>query len=191
MDKKEEYAYVLDIVPPEQVLAKEPSIARRGFPRNEVYLQVIGDEYFTLMEVTLKPQMMAEVGERIYVGSGTRDKVNKIVKRLKYDELTHEAKANLQEIIEKIVTGKESKFVDFFNTAGPLTLKLHSLELLKGIGKKTLWRLLEERNRKKFTSYDDIRNRVGIDPVKLISERILRELREEDKYFLFTASVAE
>ncbi len=144
------------------------------------------------MEVTLKPQMMAEVGERIYVGSGTRDKVNKIVKRLKYDELTHEAKANLQEIIEKIVTGKESKFVDFFNTAGPpLTLKLHSLELLKGIGKKTLWRLLEERNRKKFTSYDDIRNRVGIDPVKLISERILRELREEDKYFLFTASVAE
>ncbi|KUO91129.1 MAG: DUF655 domain-containing protein [Thermocladium sp.] len=191
MDKREEYAYVLDVVPPEQILAKEPAIARRGFPRNEVYLQVIGDEYFTLMEVTLKPQVMAEVGERIYIGSGTRDKVNKIVKRLKYDELTHEAKANLEDIIQKIVMEKESKFIEFFNTAGPLTLKLHSLELLKGIGKKTLWQLLEERRRKKFSNYQDIRDRVGIDPVKLIVERILKELREEDKYFLFTAAPPE
>ena len=57
MAKKEEYAYVLDIIPPDQILLKEPSLVRKGFPLNETYVQAIGDMYFTLLELTVKPNV--------------------------------------------------------------------------------------------------------------------------------------
>lgn len=186
MVKREDYAYILDIIPPEQMLIKDPSLIKKGFPRNEVYVQAVGEQFFTLLELTLKPNATAEVGERVYIGSGTRDKVNKIVRRISYDELTNEAKNALPEVVAKIVKAQESRFVDFFNKAGPITLKMHSLELLRGgIGKKTLWQILEERRKKPFQSFEDIKSRVGIDPEKLIIDRILRELQGADQYRIF------
>lgn len=185
MSRKEEYAYVLDIIPPEEVIVKEANIIRRGFPRSDSYLQVIGEEYFTLLEVTLKKEATVEVGERVYIGSGVRDKVNKIVRRLRYDELTPQAKQMLEPIVEKIVKSKEKKFIDWVNKAGPLTLKLHSLELLKGIGKKTLSQILEERGKRPFESFDDFKNRIGINVQRLIIERILREIQGNEQYYLF------
>nr|MCG2895185.1 DUF655 domain-containing protein [Vulcanisaeta sp.] len=106
-------------------------------------------------------------------------------RRIGYDELTSEAKNVLPEIVAKIVKSQESRFVDFFNKAGPITLKMHTLELLRGIGKKTLWQILEERKKKPFQSFEDIRSRVGIDPEKLIVDRILRELQGADQYRIF------
>ncbi len=185
MVKREDYAYVLDVIPPEQMLIKDPSLIKKGFPRNEAYVQAIGEQYFTLLELTLKPNTTAEVGERVYIGSGVRDKVNKIVRRINYDELTNEAKNVLPDVIARIVKAQEGRFVEFFNKAGPITLKMHSLELLRGIGKKTLWQILEERRKKPFQSFEDIRSRVGIDPEKLIIDRVLRELQGADQYRVF------
>ncbi|WP_414633179.1 DUF655 domain-containing protein [Caldivirga sp. UBA161] len=187
MVRKEDYAYVLDIIPPEEALMKEAEIIRRGFPRRDTYLQVIGEEYFTLLEVTLKHEATVEVGERVYIGNGVRDKVNKIVRRLKYDELTPQAKQELEAIVEKIIKAREKFFIDWINKAGPLTLKLHSLELLKGIGKKTLNQVLEERVKKPFESFDDFKNRIGINVQRLIIERVIRELQGNEQYYVFTA----
>ncbi|WP_291998840.1 DUF655 domain-containing protein [Caldivirga sp.] len=185
--RKEDYAYVLDIIPPEEALMKEAEIIRRGFPRRDTYLQVIGEEYFTLLEVTLKHEATVEVGERVYIGNGVRDKVNKIVRRLKYDELTPQAKQELEAVVEKIVKAREKFFIDWVNKAGPLTLKLHSLELLKGIGKKTLNQVLEERVKKPFESFEDFKNRIGINVQRLIVERIIREIQGNEQYYVFTA----
>ncbi|WP_069807578.1 DUF655 domain-containing protein [Vulcanisaeta thermophila] len=185
MPRREDYAYILDTIPPEQMIIKDPTLIRKGFPRNETYVQAIGETYFTLLELTLKPNVTVDVGERVYIGSGTRDKIDKIVRRITYEELTSEARNNLVSIVSMIVKSQESRFVDFFNKAGPITIKLHSLELLKGIGKKTLWQILEERRKKPFQSFEDIKNRVGIDPEKLIIERILRELQGNEQYRLF------
>ncbi len=189
MHRREEYAYILDIIPPEQVIMKEPNLVKKGFPRNEAYVQAIGEEYFILLELTVKPGVEINVLEKVYIGSGVRDKIDKIVRRIKYDELTEEAKQNLDKILPELVKRKEKKFVEFFNKAGPITLKLHSLELLKGIGKKTLWQILEERKKKPFESFEDIKSRVGIDPEKLILDRIIRELKGEEKYIIFVGSL--
>lgn len=107
--------------------------------------------------------------------------------RLKYDDLTPQAKEVLPKVVETIVREKEAKFVQFFNTSGPLTLKLHSLELLRGIGKKTLNAILEERRKRPFRSYDDIKARVGVDAVELLIDRILLELQGGEQYYLFVA----
>jgi len=187
MVRKEEYAYVLDIIPPEEALMKETDIIRRGFPRRDTYLQVVGEEYFTLLLVTLKHEATVEVGERVYIGDGVRDKINKIVRRLKYDELTPQARQELESMVDKIVKARERFFIDWLNKAGPLTLKLHSIELLKGIGKKTLNQILEERARKPFESFEDFKNRIGVNVQRLIVERILREIQGNEQYYLFAA----
>lgn len=185
MVKKEEYAYILDVIPPDQVVLKEPTLVRKGFPLNEAYAQAIGEMYFTLLELTIKPGVEVKAFERVYIGPGPRDKIDKIVRRLKYEDLTQEAKQNLEKILPEIVKKQEKRFVEFFNKAGPITLKLHSLELLRGIGKKTLWQILEERKKRPFESFEDIKKRIGIDPEKLIIERILRELQGGEKYYIF------
>jgi len=187
MVRKEEYAYVLDIIPPEEALMKETDIIRRGFPRRDTYLQVVGEEYFTLLLVTLKHEATVEVGERVYIGDGVRDKINKIVRRLKYDELTPQARQELESMVDKIVKARERFFIDWLNKAGPLTLKLHSIELLKGIGKKTLNQILEERARKPFESFEDFKNRIGVNVQRLIVERILREIQGNEQYYVFAA----
>jgi putative nucleotide binding protein len=63
------------------------------------------------------------------------------------------------------------------------------LHLLPGIGKKLMWEILEERNKKPFTSFEDIAQRIKAisHPNKMIIERILEEIRNPDtKYRLFT-----
>jgi Predicted RNA-binding protein len=143
--RKEEYAYVIDILPPEVALYRLPPKMRRDFPRDVLYAHLVGEDHFALLEVTLKKDATVEIGERVYVGPGMRDKVDKIVRRIRYDDLQPQGKENLRIIVRKIVEQKQEFFIKWFNTAGPITLKLHSLELLRGIGKKKVQEILEER----------------------------------------------
>ena len=49
-----------------------------------------------------------------------------------------------------------------------------------------MFQIIEKRERMPFKSYDDIRKRVNVsDPVKLITRRIVLELKGNEKYTLF------
>ena len=64
---------------------------------------------------------------------------------------------------------------------------MHSLELIPGIGKRLMFQILELRERYPFESYEDLKERTSLsDPVKLIAKRVLKELSEEEKYYIFT-----
>ncbi len=93
-------------------------------------------------------------------------------------------------IISRIVSAKEDKFVRFFNEAQAITTRYHMLELLPGLGKKTMWTILDERKKNPFKSFTEIAERVGTihNPEKLIIKRIELELANpEEKYHLFVA----
>ncbi len=178
----EDYAYVLDY------LAEGYTNLRTGRRNGIPVAQVIGEKAFTLLEVAPKTDLMLH--ERVFVGKGVRDKILKINKKLSYDELTATAKAELPYVVEEIVRNNEDKFIRFFNEAPPITNRLHSLELLPGIGKKTMWEIIEERQREPFTSFNNLRQRIkGIhDPAAMIAKRIVEELQGKDRYQLFTGS---
>jgi len=73
------------------------------------------------------------------------------------------------------------------NNSQPLTPRMHSLELIPGIGKRLMFQIIDLRERHPFESFDDLKGRVNLtDPVKLISRRVLKELSEEEKYYIFT-----
>ena len=91
--------------------------------------------------------------------------------------------------VEKIVFIHESKFIKYFNTAQAITPRMHSLELIPGIGKKYMWQILDEREKSVFKSFEDLQQRVNIpNPAKLVTKRILEELTGNSKYRLFTRS---
>ncbi|MEZ0248304.1 MAG: DUF655 domain-containing protein [Thermoproteus sp.] len=187
MRRREEYGYVVDVIPPELAAYKLPAKIRREFPRDSSYAHILGEDRFTLLEVTLKPGAEVEIGERVYIGPGQRDKVDKIVRRIRYEDLQPPAREALAQVVRQIVASQEQRFVDWFNRAGPLTIKMHSLELLQGIGKKKVQEILAERRKKPFESYEDIKKRVGIDLVELLVNRILAELQGKDPYYMFTS----
>ncbi|MCS7363895.1 MAG: DUF655 domain-containing protein [archaeon GB-1867-035] len=179
-EQYEEYAYILDYLPHGHPLESTPIFKR------EPIAQAIGEVYFTLLEVVPKPGVFLIPGERVFIGRGERDKIARVRKRISYNDLTIAARDELPAIVEKIVSKYESRFVEFFNTSSSITTRLHSLQLLPGIGRKLLWIILDERKKKPFESFDDIRKRTKIpDPKKLIVKRILMELGGEDKYRLF------
>ncbi|MCS7097281.1 MAG: DUF655 domain-containing protein [Candidatus Methanomethylicia archaeon] len=176
----EDYAYVLDFLPYGHPLAEKTLL------RSEPIAQVIGKNFFILLEVAVRPGIYLAPRELVYIGRGIRDKILRIRRKINYEDLTIAAKDELSNVIEVIVTENEKRFVEFFNTAGSLTTRLHTLQLLPGIGKKHLWDILEERKKKPFENFEEIKLRVRIsDPKKLIVKRIISELMREDKYRLF------
>jgi len=91
-------------------------------------------------------------------------------------------------MIEKIVKENEAKYVEFYNTAQPITTRLHMLELLPGIGKKMMWAVIDERKKGKFKSFADIETRIkGLHhPEKLMAKRIEEEIQDQNiKYRMF------
>jgi putative nucleotide binding protein len=185
MEKRyEEYAVVLDFL-----LHGRPGFrptGRAGY-RAGALIQCVGEEFFTLLEALVKEGLMLKPNDRVYVGKEAREEVTYIIGRIGFDELTAAAKAELPSVISRIVLNREKWFVNFFNTARAVTPRMHALELVPGIGKKYMWQVINERERKPFESFEDLQKRTELpNPVKLVTKRVMEELEGDSKYRLFT-----
>ena len=180
--KKEEVARVLDYLP----YGRSPD--SRSYQKQPL-IQGIGEANFVLMEMTPKEGIVPKVGDRVYIGSGERDVIDHVNRRIYYDELSNNAKIELPFEIQKIVLDNEPRFIRFFNEAGPITTRMHALELLPGIGKKLMWAILNERKKGPFKSFKDLTERIkGLHyPERLLAKRVEDELMDDKiKYRIFT-----
>jgi putative nucleotide binding protein len=176
--KYEEHAYVLDFNP------RGKSTTVRG--RDGIIITSIGEDRLTLLEVLGVPNSTFEIGEKIYIGKEGRTKISSVLGKMEYENISSSAQSELPNVVEKIVTNNERRFVDYLNNARPLTPRIHALELIPGIGKTYMKTMLEEREMKKFESYVDLQDRVGFkEPVKHITERIMDEISGESRMNLF------
>jgi putative nucleotide binding protein len=180
----EEYAYVLDYM---QFGRPAPDKPRHlALPT----VQVIGETYFTLLEAEIRAGTQANLHERVYIGKERREKINRIIGRIGYNDLTANAKAELLSVLEELIANQEQRFVAFFNNSQAITPRMHALELLPGIGKKSMWQIINARERKPFTSFKDIQDRTSVgDPIKVIAKRILDELTGGEKYRIFSRAM--
>jgi putative nucleotide binding protein len=182
-EKKEVNAIVLD------VLLKGHAEDPRPTFKREPIVQAIGVEQFKLLELIPK-RIEIQIHDNVYIGDGEREKIERVKRRIRYDDLTHTAKLELPFVVERIVKEREPDFVQFFNKSISVTPKLHMLHLLPGIGKKLMWEILEEREKKPFESFAEISQRIKSipHPEKMIISRILEELQDPDvKYHVFTS----
>ena len=180
--KREEVARVLDYLP----YGRTPDT--RSYQKQPL-VQAVGETNFVLMEMTPKEGVVPVAGTRVYIGSGSRDIIDHVNRRIDYPELSNNARMELPFEIQTIVLEDEPRFIRYFNEAGPITTRMHALELLPGIGKKLMWAVLNERKKGTFKSFADLMERVkGLhNPEKLITKRVEDELMDDKiKYRVFT-----
>ena len=178
---KEERAIVLDFLP------NGYPFDRRPMHMKTPIAQAVGKEHFVLLELVPKRGIFLQPNDEVYMGEGKRDKIHHIVGRINYEKLTETARLNLEQLIIDLVKMSEKRFIEFFNKAGPINTRRHQIELVPGIGKKHMWEILEEREKKIFESFDDLKKRVKLlpDPEKAVAKRVLMEIKEEDKHRVF------
>ncbi|MAG38044.1 DNA-binding protein [Candidatus Pacearchaeota archaeon] len=177
MTEKEENAIILDYLPYGYPIEKKMS----------PIAQAIGLKTLALLELIPRRGVTLSIKEKVYIGPEKRDKIYYIAGRLRRDRITETAKIQLQEFIEELVGEQESRFVEFFNNAPAINTRLHQLELLPGFGKKHTQEIIEERAKKAFKSFEDIRERVKSipDPKSAIEKRVIEELLERQRFNLF------
>lgn len=180
----EEYAYVLDYLQFGRPATDKPR--HLALPT----VQVIGETYFTLLEAEIRAGTQASLHERVYIGKDRREKINRIIGRIGYNDLTANAKAELLPVLEDLIAHQEQRFVSFFNNSQAITPRMHALELLPGIGKKSMWQIINARDKMPFTTFKDIRERTSVgDPIKVLAKRVLDELTGGEKYRVFSRAL--
>ncbi len=180
----EEYGYVLDYLQYGRPATDKPR--HLALPT----VQVIGETYFTLLEAEIRAGTQVNLHERVYIGKDRREKINRIIGRIGYNDLTANAKAEILPVLEDLIANQEQRFVSFFNNSQAITPRMHALELLPGIGKKSMWQIINAREKKPFTSFKDIHERTSIgDPIKVVAKRILDELTGGEKYRVFSRAL--
>jgi len=179
----EQYARILDVLP-------NGRQTEHGFHREPLALAV-GDDELKLFELVPRPGVPLAAGQRIplFPQAGTPPAIDHVRRRLTYDELTVSARAELPAALEAIVRENSERYLRFFNEAPAVSRRFHLLELLPGIGKKTMQQIVDERRRAPFQSFEEIEARLHLkSPEKLVVGRIEQELSGvEDKYRLFVA----
>ncbi len=179
----ENYAYILDYLPTGRQ-------TERGFHKEPLAFAV-GETELKLFELVPRPWAKLVPGSRVPLVpvGGTPPPIDHVRRRVGYDELTVAAHTELTNALEAIVTANAPRYLRFFNEAPAVSRRFHLLELLPGIGKKTMEQIVEERKRAPFRTFEEIESRLHLkNPEKLIVGRIEQELSGvEDKYRLFVA----
>ncbi|MFN7991595.1 MAG: DUF655 domain-containing protein [Candidatus Micrarchaeia archaeon] len=174
----EDYAWVIEYLPAghADALKREPLV------------QLLGCRFFTLLEATVTPEANIAMGQKVNVGKEGRKEVSHIKGRIKYEQLTNGAKEFLPLMLKKAVEERDQDFTAFINNSKPISIRVHTLDLLPGIGKKNMEAILKEREARPFESLTDVHKRVPTlaDPVAVFVHRVISELEGKEKYFLFT-----
>jgi putative nucleotide binding protein len=180
----EDYARILDYLP--QGLPDE-----RKFKQDPV-AYALGEAQFKLFELVPRLDSKITASDRVYIGKDLdlRQEILHVKRRISYNELTNAAQSELPYVIMDVIKANEPRFVRFFNEAQSITTRFHMLELLPGLGKKTMWSIIEERKKGPFVDFEDVGKRVPMahQVDKLIAKRVEEELSNpNEKYRLFVS----
>ena len=158
--------------------------------QREPIIQCIGTTWFTLLELAAERRSnFTQYEEYSLTEDREKSPIKQVKRRVTINDLTNTGYQSLEEAILKIINKNEKRFVSFFNKAQPITNRIHSLQLIPGIGKKLMWEILAARKGMPFVSFSDIEERVKISDIrKMILNRVMQELEEDEKHRLFTAS---
>ncbi|MDD1715867.1 MAG: DUF655 domain-containing protein, partial [Methanolinea sp.] len=95
-EKKEVNAIVLDVL-----LKGHPDDPRPIFKR-EPLIQAVGVAQFKLLELIPKAKEIP-LHENVYIGDGEREKIERVKRRISFEDLTQTAKLELPFAVERIV----------------------------------------------------------------------------------------
>jgi putative nucleotide binding protein len=181
--KYEEYAIVLDVLPADRN-------RRRDKYKGAPIIQALGHYWFTILEIIPEDDNTVLLQDVIALSKEDRNQIKTIIGRVPYENLTKISELQLPIAIDMILEKQAKRFLSFLNKASPISLRLHSLHLLKGVGPKSLKSILDERKILPFSTYDEFEERTKVKDIRgLLKDRIVEEITSDDiKHRLFTRS---
>ena len=150
-DEEPVRAVVLDVLP-----RGRPEDDRPQYQKSPVAL-ALGVADFGLYEMALGDDTDITIGDTVTVAPAeARHDGLADVAEIDYDDLSSGARSELEYAVEELVEADEDRFVDFYNEAQPVTLRMHQLDLLPGIGDTLRNGILDERDRRPFQDFADV-----------------------------------
>jgi putative nucleotide binding protein len=164
---------VLTVLPPETT------------DEDERRIQGVGTDHFTLLEGTFHEETTVAPGDRVATTDDEQGPLTSLT-RLTYETLSQDAQDRLEATVESIISTNEQRFIDYYNTAQPISLRRHQLDLLPGIAESRRNAIIRKRERRPFENFADLEDRVERlkNPQAILAERVLTELRDDVKYTL-------
>tara|TARA_B100001996_G_scaffold178411_1_gene136232 strand:- start:4096 stop:4647 length:552 start_codon:yes stop_codon:yes gene_type:complete len=101
-----------------------------------------------------------------------------VLGRTRHRDLTVMAQAELKEVVKGVLTDCPEMCLSFYNRAGNLTLKMHSFQLLNGIGNSKALSMVEERGRTGWETIQALDEACEIDSADLLADRLCQELAD-------------
>ncbi|KTG08652.1 adenosine deaminase [Haloprofundus marisrubri] len=181
-ESQPQYAVVLDYLPYGRSDDDRPRYQKQPIA------YALGEERFRLVELTFDDEADVGIGDRVAIEPNSAREHIQRIRDVEYDDLSNSAVNELEYVVADIIDADEERFVSFYSDAQPITIRLHQLDLLPGIGKTLRNNILEQRKRQPFESFEDLHDRVsGLHrPKEVLAERIIEELRDDDlKYKAF------
>jgi putative nucleotide binding protein len=125
---------------------------------------------------------MLSLNHRLYIGTDNarRREVVAILGMAHFDKMSNMAQKDLPVVVEQFVAEHAQYFVDeFYNKAGPISLKQHSYELLPDVGPVKARNMVKAREGVGvFASMDELNSLAKIKGAELLALRFVEEMND-------------
>ena len=181
-----------------------PQGGRRDQPRRERPEQLKGENWARVFEhdttsgvvtaltekgmkccrLKVKGKEMLPLNHRLYIGTDAarRQEVTAILGMAHFDKMSNMARQDLPVMIEQFVEEHGQYFVDeFFNKAGPISLKQHSFELLPDVGPVKARNMVKAREDVGvFASMAELNALAKVKGAELLALRFVEEIQDQN-----------
>lgn len=93
-------------------------------------------------------------------------------------DLSGTAQQELVSALSASISADKERHLSFYNSAGPMSLKFHSFQLLPGIGNSKAMQMVSLRGSSGWHEFEEIDESCGIESVRLLAERYVKEMED-------------
>ena len=137
-------------------------------------VQCISEPSLFILRARVSDASGFSVGETVDIPSESVGALSEV--RLK--DLSGSSQQELVASLSSSISSDPERHLSFYNSAGPMSLKFHAFQLLPGIGNAKAMQMVQKRGSSGWTSFEDVDDDCGIESVRLLAERYLKEMED-------------
>ena len=144
---------------------------------------VMAEKSLLFCRLKVKATELIPINQRVYIGKdrSKRTEVLGILGMAHLDKMSNMAKQDMPSLVQMFVEEHGQYFVDeFYNKAGPMSLKQHSYELLPDVGPVKARNMVKARDGVGvFASMDELNALAKIKGAELLAQRFVEEMKDK------------
>ena len=137
-------------------------------------IQALTEPSFYLVRSRVVNAEEIEQGSEISIESGEIGPISEI----RFKDLSQASQGELTDSILKSISSDPYRHLMFYNSAGPMSLKFHSFQLLPGVGNSKAMQMVKNRGGNGWSTFEQVDESCGIESARLLAERYVKEMED-------------